>query len=854
LNKKLKKGLTTTMAAAMGLGVVIPAVPVIAAPATSGWVLTAQGWTYYKSGVKATGWVLDGGKWYLLDSNGVMKTGWAKDAGTWYFLNASGAMATGWVKDTDGKWYFLKTSGAMAASTWVGNYYLGANGAMAVSTVTEDGWTVDANGAWDGHSKAADLAAATAAVAVAEASKSQNDIDAAKALIAKLTVTADATALTARLNAIAVKLQVVSATVVNGQQILVKFSKAVDSTTATLPGSYVLTGTTNTVATVELQDDQTALLTLTSAVANTTTSTFGITINGILSATDASEVAPLYTTVLTVSDTTAPTALAVTSSTSTAYGTSAKVTFSEPVQAGFTVKVDGSVVTPTLALDKLSATLDLTNAPLDVTKTHTLEVVGVADNSGNTNSYQTLTFSVTKDTVAPVITSVAPKGDHKLLVTFSKNMGTVNLPAANFAVKDEHLSDVGGAITVSPASGDTTGTQWVVDFTAPADFYTATNVTSRNLTLVVNGTVTGSTLTDTLGNAFADTVKTVTLTKDTTAPSVVGITVQKDATGAIQTVTVQYNEAVAVGTPGTLQFVDSNGVLVVGTVGAGTVSLTDATKVVYLVGGTGAFTGTYSVTIPGGEVTDTALAPNSNKAYSGTVNFGSATTSSTFTATAASSADKTNVITVTFATPVKGGIGAGSATDPSNYSINGAPLPAGTTITLNSGAPAQTIATITLPTGTIATTDASAVFRASGIVGLNSYTLTPLVTPLQVTDNTAPVLNSAVLNSDGTISIGFSNSVSLPAITTDIIVSVNGVADTTATLVAGSGLNSGKDIVTPTKLKVDALGAYLDNDSSNTRNTGDTAVTSLTVSTAATPTAADTATNVLVGGTTITLK
>lgn len=42
MNKKLKKGLTTTMAAAMGLGVVIPAVPVIAAPATSAGLIQQQ--------------------------------------------------------------------------------------------------------------------------------------------------------------------------------------------------------------------------------------------------------------------------------------------------------------------------------------------------------------------------------------------------------------------------------------------------------------------------------------------------------------------------------------------------------------------------------------------------------------------------------------------------------------------------------------------------------------------------------------------------------------------------------------------------------------------------------------------
>lgn len=207
------------MAAAMGLGVVIPAVPVIAAPATSGWVNTAAGWTYYKSGVKATGWVLDGGKWYLLDSNGVMKTGWAKDAGTWYFLNANGAMATNWVKDTDGKWYFLNTSGAMVANTWVGNYYLGATGAMATSQLV-NGWYVDANGAWDGKAQY-DLAAVEAAVAKAEASKAHGDIDAAKALVNALPAVAEKTAFTTRLAAIVVNLEVSGVSAVNATTLTV---------------------------------------------------------------------------------------------------------------------------------------------------------------------------------------------------------------------------------------------------------------------------------------------------------------------------------------------------------------------------------------------------------------------------------------------------------------------------------------------------------------------------------------------------------------------------------------------------------------------------------------------------------
>lgn len=38
-------------------------------------------------------------------------------------------MLTGW-KKVDGKWYYMYESGAMAANTWIGNYYVGADGAM----------------------------------------------------------------------------------------------------------------------------------------------------------------------------------------------------------------------------------------------------------------------------------------------------------------------------------------------------------------------------------------------------------------------------------------------------------------------------------------------------------------------------------------------------------------------------------------------------------------------------------------------------------------------------------------------------------------------------------------------------
>lgn len=88
----------------------------------TGWVKTDNGWQYKdesgkilkkqwlydkeqgvycylkEDGYRATGWLQDDGKWYLLDSKGAMLTGWQYTGGKWYYLNNDGAMLTGWLK------------------------------------------------------------------------------------------------------------------------------------------------------------------------------------------------------------------------------------------------------------------------------------------------------------------------------------------------------------------------------------------------------------------------------------------------------------------------------------------------------------------------------------------------------------------------------------------------------------------------------------------------------------------------------------------------------------------------------------------------------------------------------------
>ena len=91
-------------------------------------------------------WKGSGSKWWYQWSDGSYpKSVFLDISGKTYYFDASGYCVYGW-KKIGGKDYYFESSGAMAKSKWVGNYYLGADGAMLVNTVTPDGWQVDKNG------------------------------------------------------------------------------------------------------------------------------------------------------------------------------------------------------------------------------------------------------------------------------------------------------------------------------------------------------------------------------------------------------------------------------------------------------------------------------------------------------------------------------------------------------------------------------------------------------------------------------------------------------------------------------------------------------------------------------------
>lgn len=97
----------------------------------TGWLKVGNTWYYMNpsNGAMQTGWLDLNGTKYYLKSDGAMATAWVKIGNTWYYMNpSSGLMQTGWLK-LRSTWYYLKSDGTMAADTWIGDYYVNADGA-----------------------------------------------------------------------------------------------------------------------------------------------------------------------------------------------------------------------------------------------------------------------------------------------------------------------------------------------------------------------------------------------------------------------------------------------------------------------------------------------------------------------------------------------------------------------------------------------------------------------------------------------------------------------------------------------------------------------------------------------------
>ncbi|MBQ3543802.1 MAG: MucBP domain-containing protein [Lachnospiraceae bacterium] len=150
------------------------------------WVKVGDDYYYLVKGVaQKSKWVKVGTKYYYFDASGVMQANkwisnkyYVKADGSMatsefvgnYYVNASGAWVTGtqWAKVGDDyyylvkgvvqkskwvkvgtKYYYFNETGVMQSSKWIGNYYVKADGSMAVSEWVDNGkYYVGADGLW----------------------------------------------------------------------------------------------------------------------------------------------------------------------------------------------------------------------------------------------------------------------------------------------------------------------------------------------------------------------------------------------------------------------------------------------------------------------------------------------------------------------------------------------------------------------------------------------------------------------------------------------------------------------------------------------------------------------------------
>ena len=87
---------------------------------------------------------------YRVDQNGkwIPTNRWIQNGNGWWYQHADGSYPAGTWEKIDGNYYYFDGSGYMVSNCWIGNYYLGASGAMLKNTTTPDGYQVDQNGKW----------------------------------------------------------------------------------------------------------------------------------------------------------------------------------------------------------------------------------------------------------------------------------------------------------------------------------------------------------------------------------------------------------------------------------------------------------------------------------------------------------------------------------------------------------------------------------------------------------------------------------------------------------------------------------------------------------------------------------
>ncbi|MEK4128693.1 S-layer homology domain-containing protein [Solibacillus sp. FSL W8-0474] len=568
--------------------------------------------------------------------------------------------------------------------------------------------------------------------------------------------------------------KVMSVNIVDGVTVEVKFSEAVLK--SDINKKVSIQGTTLDTAALS-EDGKTLTLTSDKAI---NVKDAAVVVEPIRTAKDRLVKTAKFVSVVTYKDEVAPSIVSVKAVTKGKVTETVVVTLSEKSTIG-SAKINGvDVAAGKIKVEGKTVTLE--GVTVEAGKTHTVELFNVVDTAGNKSVKASKAFEVTVDTVAPTAT-IEAAGDNAILVTFDKAMNVDSVKAAlvNGIVKDELL----GAVTSDTATvvEKSDNKQFLVELKDNAVF---ANKDSRTFTVVLGGT-----MTDALGNKFAATTKSVTLTKDAVKPVATGYDIIVDEDGKVEEIVVEFNEALAANDK--IDFKDIATVVnaegkvddkldtLTGSVEKGSKKVTFKFATPVLV------EGKLAVTFNKELVTDLALAANKSDTFNMTFDFGTAKTSTDFEMAAGAITTSNDTITVNFPEAVKGGAVAGSATDLANYTLDGKAL-TGATITIDAD---NKVATIKLAEGTITADNKTAVMKVSNVQNLaGTKTVKAYEQTIAVQDTKAPELTSAVIVDNETIELTYNEGV-LPgtSFASDFSLIVDGqVAEATlatATPVAG---------------------------------------------------------------------
>ncbi|MGF9976212.1 hypothetical protein [Viridibacillus arvi] len=543
---------------------------------------------------------------------------------------------------------------------------------------------------------------------------------------------------------------------INATQVLVTFNKSLDKDTAETAANYKFNDTaltTTTAPSVELQKDKkSVIITLAAAQANDTA--FSIKVDGVKDASGTVIKSNAFKVL--VNDITAPEVTEVSYD-----GTNVVYTFSEPLKNDITnviARVAGNPVSAGITIAGNTVSVPATIAK---SVTASLYLTGIQDTAGNEIAPYNGYVTAPNDTVAPTIDSIQQIGQYKVRVVLSEKLSSTNdFDSADVKVL-QGSNVVSGKVTVAKNTDfDSTGKTY--DLTLDSAQFAFGTADSQALTFMIDA----ESFADAAGNKNAAYTKQLTLTKDASAPSYVSSKVSTDG----KSFELKYNEDLKAGITPTAVVTDANGVRHIATTSVNGDVLSVS------LGGTVIASGTYTVKVTG--VTDEF--DNETTTHSATITVGNATDTVKPVATISNKATAKNTFTVAYGEEV-----TSSALSASNYTLDGAALPAGTDIYFTNSD--KNTVEIVLPVNSInigsVGTGTSALLKVSNVADLAGNVIDATAKNVTVEDNTsAKITNLQVVGTD--VYVTFNENITIPSTTNaaDIFTIKDG---TTALVAAG---------------------------------------------------------------------